>query len=56
MLKSGPENMRGNYKKLMTSVDSPARMKALQTIMKKHNISMEEAMHRQALRIIQSKA
>lgn len=56
MLKKGTENMRTNYNELMANVDSPARRKAIMTIAKKHNISFEEAQHRQALRIIQSKA
>lgn len=48
--------MSSNYKELMTNVDSPARKKAIMTLAKKHNISFEAAKHRQALRIIQSKA
>ena len=56
MLKKGPQSMRANYKELMQNVESPAREKAILTIAKKHNISIKEAQHRQALRIIQSQA
>lgn len=56
MLKKGTENMRANYDELMTNVNSPARQKAILTLAKKHNISIQEATHRQALRIIQSQA
>ena len=48
--------MRANYNELMTNVESPGRAKAIQTLMQKHGITREEAMHRQALRIIQSQA
>ena len=56
MLKPGVKNMRANYNELMTNVDSVARKKAIMTIAKKHNISIAEAQHRQAIRIIQSQA
>jgi hypothetical protein len=56
MLKPGLSNMNSNYKELMTNIESEGRRKAIATLMKKHNITFEEAQHRQALRIIQSKA
>ncbi len=56
MLKNGPQNMRSNYNELMNNIESEGRRKAIATLAKKHNISLEEAQHRQALRIIQSKA
>ena len=55
-LKNGPENMRSNYNELMNNVDSASRHRAIMTIAKKHNITYEAAKHKQALRIIQSKA
>lgn len=56
MLKKGLPNMQSNYNELMNNVISPGRKKAIDTLMKKHNISYEDAVHRQALRIIESKA
>jgi hypothetical protein len=56
MLKKGTKNMQSNYNELMTNIDSPARKKAIMTLAKKHNITFEEAQHRQAIRIIQSQA
>ena len=56
MLKKGVQNMRSNYNELMTNIESSGRRKAIETLAKKHNITFEEAQHRQALRIIQSKA
>lgn len=55
-LLKGAQNMRKNYNELMSGVESPGRAKAIETIMKKHNISRQEAMHRQAIRIIQAQA
>ena len=40
----------------MKGVESAGREKAIHTLMKKHNISKEEAMHRQAIRIVQTTA
>lgn len=56
MLKKGPANMQSNYDELMANVDSPGRRKAIETLAKKHNITFQEAQHRQALRIIESQA
>lgn len=56
MLKSGLPHMQSNYTELMNNVISPGRKKAIETLAKKHNISIEEATHKQALRIIESKA
>lgn len=56
MLKRGPQNMQTNYAELMTNLQSPGRIKAIHTLAKKHNISFQEAQHRQALRIIESQA
>jgi hypothetical protein len=55
-LLKGAQNMRKNYNELMSGVESASREKAIETIMHKHNISRDEAMHRQAIRIIQSQA
>lgn len=53
----GANNMRANYNELTQQpVVSPARQKAILTIMQKHNISHDEAVHKQALRIIKSQA
>lgn len=48
--------MQSNYDELMANVDSPGRRKAIETLAKKHNITFQEAQHRQALRIIESQA
>jgi hypothetical protein len=56
-LKPGVKNMRANYNKLTQKpIESPARFKAIKTLMKKHNISHDDAVHRQAIRIIQTTA
>ena len=56
-LKKGLVNMKSNYIELTTKpIQSASREKAIHSIMKKNGISMEEAMHRQALRIVQSQA
>lgn len=49
-----PENIRANVEELMTNIDSPARKKAIHTLMKKHNITFQEAAFRQARRIAQA--
>jgi hypothetical protein len=46
--------IRENTKTLMSSVDTPARHKAILTIMKKHNMSYDEALFHQSMRISQS--
>lgn len=48
--------MRKNVKELMKGVESPARAKAVQTLMRKYNISKEDAMMKQALAIARSQA
>jgi len=56
-LLKGVKNMKKNYNELTQNpVESASREKAIHTIMKKHNISYDEAVHRQAIRIIQSQA
>lgn len=56
-LLKGIKNMRANYNELTQKpIESASRSKAIQTIMKKHNISRDEAIHRQAIRIVQSQA
>lgn len=48
--------MKKNYDELMQNIESPGRLKGIETLMKKHNITFEEAQHRQALRIVESQA
>jgi len=53
----GVKNMRKNYNELTKNpVQSAARQKAIQTIAKTRNVSLEEAKHIQALAIIKAKA
>ncbi len=52
-LQTGPGTIRANVKELMKGIESPARKKAVETIARKNNISIKEAMFRQATRISQ---
>ena len=57
MLKKGTKSIRFNMNELVNKpVISQARKKAIATIAKKHNISLEEAQYRQAQRIAQFQA
>ncbi len=55
-LSKGPNSIRKNVAELMKGVQSSSREKAINTIMKKHNISREEAQFRQAKAIAVSQA
>lgn len=55
-LKKGKGTIRANMTELMQPPQSPARKKAIATIAKKYNISLEEAQYRQAQRIAQFQA
>lgn len=56
-LLKGVQNMRKNYKELTDNpVQSASRQKALQTIAKSRNISIDEAKHVQALAIVKAQA
>lgn len=55
-LNKGPASIRGNMKELMNTVENPARERAIRTIMKKHNISHQEAQYRQAIQIAKRQA
>jgi hypothetical protein len=49
MLKKGPGSIRYNVNELTKNpIQSPARKKAIVTLAKKHNISLQEAQFRQA--------
>lgn len=50
-LKKGIGTVNSNVSELMKGIRSPARKKAVLTLMKKHNITMQEAMFKQALAI-----
>ena len=47
-LSIGPGSIRKNVKELMSTVQSPSRKKAINTIAKKNNISKQEAQFKQA--------
>lgn len=47
-LKQGKGTIRTNIKELMSDVQSPARSKAIKTIMKKRGVSQNEAQFIQA--------
>ncbi len=55
-LSKGPKSINKNINELMKGVESPARHKAIMTIAKKHNISYDDAMLRQAKRIAEFQA
>ena len=55
-LQQGPGTIRANVSELMSSVKSQSRMKAIDTIARKNNISLEEAKFKQALAISKSQA
>ena len=56
-LLKGTQNMRRNYKELTENpIQSASREKAIQTIAKSRNVSLDEAKHIQALAIIKAKA
>ena len=55
-LDKGLNSIRKNVAELMQPVLSQARKKAILTIARKNNISLEEAQYKQALRIAQSQA
>lgn len=50
-LLTGPNSVRKNVQELMGKVQSSSRLKAINTIAKKNNISRSEAQFRQALKI-----
>lgn len=47
-LQSGPGSIRKNVSELMGKVQSPARKKAISTLAKKRNISLQDAQFTQA--------
>jgi hypothetical protein len=47
-LKKGPGSIRSNVTELMGKVNSPARKKAISTIMKTHNMTRSQAQFQQA--------
>lgn len=55
-LKPGINNIRSNVDKLMKPVVSPARKKALMTMMKERGMTMEQAQFHQAKRIAEHMA
>lgn len=55
-LLKGPQSIRANVKELMNPVQSQSRKKAIQTIAKKNNISLQEAQFKQARAIAVSQA
>lgn len=55
-LLTGPNSVRSNVNTLMQPVLSPARKKAIMTLAKKHNISLQDAQYHQAIRISQAQA
>ena len=55
-LQSGPGTIKANVNELMKGVKSQSRKKAIDTIMRKNNITRQEAMFRQARRIAQVQA
>lgn len=50
-LMKGPGSVRANVNELMKGVRSQPRKKAINTIMRKNNITRQEAMFKQALSI-----
>ena len=57
ILKTGVKNMRSNFNILVNKpVESEARHRAILTIAKKNGITYDQAVERQAIRIIQSQA
>lgn len=55
-LKKGPGSVRQNVNTLMAPAVSQARKKAIITLARKHNLSIEDAQFYQAQRIAQSQA
>ena len=55
-LLKGKGTIRANVQELMSTVNSPARKKAITTLAKKHNISRKDAQFKQALAISRSQA
>lgn len=55
-LKSGINSIRTNVQSLMSPLIGRTRQKAIQTIARKNNISLEDAQYKQAIRIAQKQA
>ena len=56
VLQTGPGTVRKNVTMLMQPVRSKTRKRAISTLAKKHNISLQDAQFRQSLAIARSQA